>query len=46
MTSLLVEHFDTAGGTRVTRAVGTAGDRVADILAGRTVPRPRSCGPA
>jgi hypothetical protein len=37
MTSLLVEHFDTAGGTRVTRAVGAAGDRVADILAGRTV---------
>ena len=29
MTSLLVEHFDTAGGTRVTRAVGAAGDRVA-----------------
>jgi hypothetical protein len=37
MTSLLVEYFDTAGGTRVTRALGAAGDRVADILGGRTV---------
>jgi hypothetical protein len=37
MTSLLVEHFDTAGGTRVTRAIGAAGDWVADTLAGRTV---------
>jgi hypothetical protein len=37
MTSLLVEHFDTAGGARVTRALGIAGDRVADVLAGRTV---------
>ncbi len=37
MTSLLVEHFDTAGGVRVTRALGAAGDRVADVLAGRTV---------
>ncbi|MGZ4480657.1 MAG: hypothetical protein ACXVY5_00495 [Gaiellales bacterium] len=37
MTSLLVEHFDTAGGMRVTRALGAAGDRVADVLAGRTV---------
>jgi hypothetical protein len=37
MTSLLVEHFDTAGGTRVTRALQAAGDRAADILAGRTV---------
>jgi hypothetical protein len=37
MTSLLVEHFDTAGGARVNRALGIAGDRVADVLAGRTV---------
>src|ERR1700685_258489 len=37
MTSLLVEHFDTAGGMRVIRALGVAGDRVADVLAGRTV---------
>jgi hypothetical protein len=37
MTSLLVEHFDTAGGARVIRALGAAGDRVADVLAGRTV---------
>jgi hypothetical protein len=37
MTSLLVEQFDAAGGVRVTRAMGVAEDRVADILAGRTV---------
>ena len=37
MTSLLVEHFDTAGGLRVTRALGAARYRVADVLAGRTV---------
>jgi hypothetical protein len=37
MTSLLVEHFDPAGGVRVSRALGAAGDRVADVLAGRTV---------
>jgi hypothetical protein len=37
MTSLFVEHFDTAGGVRVTHALGAAGDRVADVLAGRTV---------
>jgi hypothetical protein len=37
MTSLLVEHFDTAGGARVTRALGAAEARVADALAGRTV---------
>jgi hypothetical protein len=37
MTSLLVERFDTVGGVRVTRAVEAAGDRVAEVLAGRTV---------
>lgn len=37
MTRLVVEHFDTAGGMRVARALGAAGDRVADVLAGRTV---------
>ena len=37
MTSLLVEHFDTAGGMRVTRALRAAEDRAADVLAGRTV---------
>jgi hypothetical protein len=37
MTSLIVEHFDTAGGVRATRALEAAGDRVADVLSGRTV---------
>jgi hypothetical protein len=37
MTSLLVERFGTVGGVRVTRAVEAAGDRVADVLGGRTV---------
>lgn len=37
MTSLIVEHFDTAGGARATRALEAAGDRVADLLSGRTV---------
>jgi hypothetical protein len=37
MTSLFVEHFDTAGGVRVSRALGAAGARVAEVLAGRTV---------
>ena len=34
---LVVEHFDAVGGVRETRARGAAGDRVADVLAGRTV---------
>jgi hypothetical protein len=37
MTSLIVEHFDTAGGARASRALQAAGDRVADVLSGRTV---------
>jgi hypothetical protein len=37
MTSLLVEHFATAGGMRVNRALAAAGARVADVLGGRTV---------
>lgn len=37
MPSLIVERFDTAGGVRVAHALGAARDRVADVLAGRTV---------
>lgn len=37
MTTLIVERFDTEGGAGVMHALGAAGDRVTDILAGRTV---------
>ena len=37
MTSLVTERLDTAGSERVAHALGAAGDRVAEVLAGRTV---------
>jgi hypothetical protein len=37
MTSLLVEHFATAGGVRVNRALAAAGARADDVLGGRIV---------
>jgi len=37
LTSLLIEHLDTPTTERVIRAFVTAGDRVSDVLAGRTV---------
>lgn len=37
MTSLLIEHFDLPASTRDVRALDAAGDRVGEVLAGRTV---------
>jgi hypothetical protein len=37
MTTLVLEHFDTPAGSRDMRAWGAAGERAADVLAGRTV---------
>ena len=37
MTSLVIEHFDTPTSTRDARALDRAGERVGDVLAGRTV---------
>jgi hypothetical protein len=37
MTSLVVEHLDPPTSTRDIRALGAAGDRAGDVLAGRTI---------
>jgi hypothetical protein len=37
VTSLVIEHFDTPTSTRDARAVDRAGERVGDVLAGRTM---------
>jgi hypothetical protein len=37
MTTLLIEHFDAPTGRRDQRAMGAAGERAGDVLAGRTV---------
>ncbi len=37
MTSLLIEHFDPPSSSRMAQALQAAGERVGDVLAGRTV---------
>ncbi len=37
MTSLVIEHFDAPASTREAMALGAAGERAGDVLAGRTV---------
>jgi hypothetical protein len=37
MTTLMIEHFDMPGSSRDVHALGAAGERAGDVLAGRTV---------